>query len=45
MASPVMVGPHVFTRGFWTFVNAFLACLTAVWMVNAGRALYVENEL
>lgn len=39
MARPVMVGPHAFTRGFWTLMKAFFACFTAVWMVNAGNAL------
>lgn len=39
MARPVAVGPHILTRGFCTFANAFFACFTAVWMVNAGKAL------
>ena len=44
MDKPVSVGPHVRTRGFCTLVNAFLACLTAVWIVNAGSALRFRKD-
>lgn len=39
MARPVTVGPHVRTRTLVLLTNAFLACFTAVWIVNAGKAL------
>jgi hypothetical protein len=39
IARPVIVGPQAFTRGFAALAKAFLAWLTAVWIVNAGRAL------
>jgi hypothetical protein len=44
IASPVTVGPHALTRGLATFANAFFACLTAVWMVNAGSALRSHQQ-
>ena len=39
MASPVSVGPQERSRGDFARSNAFLACFTAVWIVNAGSAL------
>ena len=36
---PVTVGPHILSLGFCTFLNSGLEYLTAVWIVNAGRAL------
>lgn len=38
-AKPVTVGPQAFTLGELAFLKAFVACLTAVWMVNAGNAM------
>ena len=42
IAKPVTVGPQVLTRGFLTETKALRACATAVWMVNAGKALGKE---
>lgn len=36
---PVTVGPHVLTLMFFTLVNAFCACFTAVCIVTAGKSL------
>jgi hypothetical protein len=45
-ASPVTVGPQARTRGLGTVLKAFAACLTTVWIVNAGRALnWCENRV
>lgn len=39
IAIPTAVGPQRFMAGLADFANALLACLTAVWIVNAGRAM------
>ena len=33
------VGPHRFNAGLGEVANRFVACRTAVWIVNAGRAM------
>lgn len=39
MLMPTAVGPHFLSVTFVLFLTALLACLTAVWIVNAGRAI------
>ena len=45
IARPVTVGPQVLTLGFVTLRKTFRDWATAVWIVNAGRALYNRLQL
>jgi hypothetical protein len=36
---PTAVGPHFLRVGFVLFTNCLEACLTAVWIVKAGKAM------
>lgn len=39
MPSPTAVGAQRFSATFGELANRFVACLTAVWIVNAGKAI------
>ncbi len=39
MLIPTAVGPHFLKVGLALFANCLALCLTAVWIVNAGKAI------